>query len=688
MDIARHRKKLMAGAAAAMVLGMGVSTQHLASTFNYPRDFGKGWFDSGPRRFYAPWKILSWEIEFGARYRQAFALSEAYGLVIGMVPIFLLIGLSKRKGPKIKEFGADSWGKIEDVKEAGLIDQKQQPRGRVLGMYEGYRLTYLGVEHSLVVGASRSGKGVGHVVPTALSWQHSLFAYDRKGEIWHITADHRKKFSHVIYFAPTDRKTARWNPMFEVRKGDMEIADIQNIVGVLVDPLGAKAGALDFWDLSASQFFVGLILHVLYTAEDTKKNLASVRRLLIDIEPTLTAMIHTKHYWEDVPPADGVIPYGPPHKIAVNHPEIWLGATALLNMDVKVRSSVLGTAQSALTLFADPLVAYATSWSDFAIGDLVCSDNPVSFYLITPQAHADRLAFLVRVFLRQSINSLMEDIDFDSRGRPKKHRLLLMLDEFPKLGGLPFLENALGEMAGYGITCQLFCQSFNDVFGKYGVHTSIFDNMHITVTFATSEPKSIRSIIERAGKALEYRESYSDPRSFLQKGNRSTSMAEQERYILAEQHVRGLPATREFVFVNNAKPIIADKIKHYEDPYYKTVAVDFHGKKRAKFEQTQQTMDRPSAKVIIDWVGVRAAVPFVGAETIPVEIDHTAMSEAQRAAAAREAEATETESDRTRRAATAPQYGSASTTVAATGLTEIPIDDLSASIGDDEDDYT
>src|SRR3546814_4341589 len=85
--------------------------------------------------------------------------------------------------------------------------------------------------------------------------------------------------------------------------------------------------------------------------------------------------------------------------------------------------------------------------------------------------------------------------------------LLLMLDEFPKLGGLPFIENALGEMAGYGITCQLFCQSFNDVFGKYGVHTSIFDNMHITVSFSTSEPKSIKSIIERAGKHLEYRES-------------------------------------------------------------------------------------------------------------------------------------------------------------------------------------
>jgi len=66
-----------------------------------------------------------------------------------------------------------------------------------------------------------------------------------------------------------------------------------------------------------------------------------------------------------------------------------------------------------------------TSWSDFSIGDLVCSDSPVSFYIITPQAHADRLAFLVRVFTRQAINSLMESEHHDSRRRPKKHRLLL-----------------------------------------------------------------------------------------------------------------------------------------------------------------------------------------------------------------------------------------------------------------------
>ena len=69
----------------------------------------------------------------------------------------------------------------------------------------------------------------------------------------------------------------------------------------------------------------------------------------------------------------------------------------------------------------------------------------------------------------------------------------------------------MGEMAGYGITAHLICQSFNDVFSKYGDRTPLFDNMHITATFATSEPTSIDKVVKRAGKALELRESYSDP---------------------------------------------------------------------------------------------------------------------------------------------------------------------------------
>ena len=561
---------------AALSAGLATATQQVAGAFHYPREFGPGLADIGAVRLYPPWAVLGWYARFAARYPHAFDAASLLGLGVGLIPVILATRLTRSPRRHPPAFGADAWADAQDVRRAKLTDPKGEIRGRVLGRFNGRYLTYAGIEHAIIVGASRSGKGAGHVVPTLVAWPQSVFVYDRKGELWHITADHRKRFSHVFYFAPTDPNTVRWNPLFEVRKGVMEIADIQNVVGILVDPLGRKAGDLNFWDQSATDFFTAVLLHVLYSEPDERKNLAQVRRLLINIEPTLHAMMNTAHRQQpDFHAPDGLArdPRGEP--IPEIHPEVLLGAKALDSMDERVKSNVLATCRASLSLWADPLVEYATSWSDFSIGDLVCSEAPVSFYIITPQAHADRLAFLVRVFTRQAINSLMESEHADSRRRRKRHRLLLLLDEFPKLGSLPFLENAMGEMAGYGITAHLICQSFNDVFSKYGDKTPLFDNMHITAAFATSEPTSIEKVTRRAGKALEMRDSFSDPRSLLSRAHRSTSQSEQQRYILSEEDVRGLDDREQFLFVNNCKPIRAEKIRYYEEAFFKARTGDY-----------------------------------------------------------------------------------------------------------------
>ncbi len=607
MKGANSSRRLLVAALAAVtvMLSLWAATQSLGSSFHYPKAFGPGLMDMGSLHLYAPWEAVGWFWRYARLYPAPFDRASLVGLLAALPLLALVLLLSRPGRAEPPRFGEGAWAELEDVKRARLIDAKGEIQGRVLGKFGGRYLTYEGIEHAIIVGASRSGKGAGHVVPSLIAWPHSAFIYDRKGELWHITADHRKAFSHVFYFAPTDPNTVRWNPLFEVRKGPMEIADIQNVVGILVDPLGRKAGNLDFWDQSATDFFTALILHVLYAEPDDKKNLAQVRRLLINIEPTLQAMMKTEHRHQvDLHAPDGLARDEAGEPIPEVHPEVLLGAKALSSMEPRVRSNVLATCRASLSLWADPLVEYATSWSDFSIGDLVCSEAPVSFYMITPQAHADRLAFLVRVFTRQAINSLMESEHLDSRKRPKRHRLLLLLDEFPKLGSLPFLENAMGEMASYGITAHLICQSFNDVFSKYGDKTPLFDNMHITAAFATSEPTSIEKVTRRAGKALELRDSYSDPRSWLGSGHRSVSRSEQQRYILSEEDVRGLDDGKQFLFVNNAKPILADKIRYYEDPFFSARAGDYYHGAVASHVQTPGHADLPG-KASIDWQDVR-----------------------------------------------------------------------------------
>ena len=591
-----------------LLVGLIAATQRQAAMFHYPAEFGGG-LEVGAVRLYAPWAFLGWMRAYAHLYPAAFAGNLLILAAWAVLPSFVALGGMGRLSGRVRQYGEHAWATLEDVRKAELTPGGAERYGRVFGKFKDRLLVFTGDLHSIVVGASRSGKGAGHVVPTLISWPKSVLCYDRKGELWHITADWRKQFSHVFRFEPTDPDTVRWNPLFEVRKGTMEVADIQNVVGILVDPLGLKAGDLSFWDQSATNFFTALILHVLYAEPDEAKNLARVRRLVIDLEPTLWAMKTTMHRNRpDAGQPDGLARDADGEPIPEVHPEVLLGAVALEHMEPRVRSNVIATCLAALGLWADPMVAYATSWSDFVIGDLVCSKHPVSFYLTTPQAHADRLAFLVRVFVRQTINGLMEEIHYDSRGRRKQHRMLLLLDEFPKLGALPFLENAMGEMAGYGITAHLICQSFNDVFSKYGPRTPLFDNMHITATFATSEPESIKKVIERARKSLELRESYSSPRTMFSRAHRSVSLGEQQRYILSEEDVRGLDPDKQFLFVNNCKPILADKIRYWEEPWFAERCGDFFHEAPARYVQARGKADLPG-KPVIDWEGVRSVRP-------------------------------------------------------------------------------
>jgi type IV secretion system protein VirD4 len=587
-----------------LLVGLVLATQRQAGMFHYPVEFGAG-LKLGTMRLYAPWAFLGWMRAYAHLYPAAFGGNLLILVACAVLPSAIILGRMGRLTKRVRRYGERAWATLDDVHQAELVHQDDGAYGRVFGKFNDRLLVFTGDLHSIVVGASRSGKGAGHVVPTLISWPKSVLCYDRKGELWHITADWRKRFSHVFRFEPTDPNTVRWNPLFEVRKGAMEVADIQNVVGILVDPLGLKAGDLSFWDQSATNFFTALILHVLYAEPDENKNLAHVRRLVIDIEPTLWAMKMTKHRRRADPGRpDGLAVDAEGEPVGEVHPEVLLGALALEHMEPRVRSNVIATCLAALGLWADPMVEYATSWSDFMIGDLVCSKHPVSFYLTTPQAHADRLAFLVRVFVRQTINGLMEEIHHDSRGRRKKHRMLLLLDEFPKLGALPFLENAMGEMAGYGISAHLICQSFNDVFSKYGSRTPLFDNMHITATFATSEPESIKKVIERAGKSLELRESYSSPRTIFSRAHRSVSLGEQQRYILSEEDVRGLDPDKQFLFVNNSKPILADKIRYWNEPWFAERCGDFFNERPAQYTQLRGKADVPGAPKI-DWADVR-----------------------------------------------------------------------------------
>lgn len=269
-----------------------------------------------------------------------------------------------------------------------------------------------------------------------------------KGENWSLTAGWRACFGRVLLFDPTNAESAAYNPLLEVRRGEWEVRDVQNIADVLVDPEGALERR-NHWEKTSDSLLVGTILHVLYAEPD--KMLAGVANFLSDprrpIETTLRAMMTTPHLGQR-----GV------------HPVVASAARELLNKSENERPGAFSTAMSFLGLYRDPVVAKMMRQCDWRIRDLVEGDRPTTLYLVVPPSDISRTKPLVRLVLNQIGRRLTEKLEASRQ----RQRLLLMLDEFPALGRLDFFESALAFMAGYGIKSFLIAQSLNQIETAYG----------------------------------------------------------------------------------------------------------------------------------------------------------------------------------------------------------------------------
>jgi type IV secretion system protein VirD4 len=449
-----------------------------------------------------------------------------------------------RESRRATTYGSARWADEREIRKAGLL----HPDGVLLGRWHTAYLRHHGPEHVLCFAPTRSGKGVGLVVPTLLTWPGSAIVHDIKGENWALTAGWRARFGRVVLFDPTNAQSSAYNPLLEVRRGEWEVRDVQNIADVLVDPEGALEKR-NHWEKTSHSLLVGTILHVLYAEKD--KTLAGVANFLSDpkrpIEKTLRAMMTTTHLG--------------PKGI---HPVVASAARELLNKSENERSGVLSTAMSFLGLYRDPVVAAVTQRCDWRIRDLVEAKHPVTLYLVVPPSDISRTKPLVRLFLNQIGRRLTEELE----NKQRRHRLLLMLDEFPALGRLDFFESALAFMAGYGLKSFLIAQSLNQIEKAYGQNNSILDNCHVRVSFATNDERTAKRVSDALGMATEIRamKNYAGSRLSPWLGHLMISRQETARPLLTPGEIMQLPPDDEIVMISGGAPVRAKKARYYEDP--------------------------------------------------------------------------------------------------------------------------
>ncbi|RTM03397.1 MAG: conjugal transfer protein TraG [Hyphomicrobiales bacterium] len=533
-----------------VLLTTWAATQWTAWRLGFQAQLGAPWFKLAGWPVYSPPAFFWWWFSFDAYAPSIFLEGAAIAVSGSFIAIAVAIFMSlirAREARNVATYGSARWADDREIRAVGLLG----PDGVVLGRHIQDYLRHDGPEHVLCFAPTRSGKGVGLVVPTLLTWPGSCIVHDIKGENWTLTAGFRAKHGRVLLFDPTNAQSSAYNPLLEVRRGEWEVRDVQNIADILVDPEGSL-DKRNHWEKTSHSLLVGAILHVLYAEPD--KTLAGVANFLSDprrpVEATLRAMMSAPHLGE-----------------AGVHPVVASAARELLNKSENERSGVLSTAMSFLGLYRDPVVAKVTARCDWRIADLVGDRRPVTLYLVVPPSDINRTKPLIRLILNQIGRRLTEEL----KASNKRHRLLLMLDEFPALGRLDFFESALAFMAGYGLKSFLIAQSLNQIERAYGSNNSILDNCHVRVAFAANDERTAKRVSDSLGTATELRDStnYAGHRLAPWLGHLMVSRQETARPLLTPGEIMQLPPSDEIVMVAGTPPIRAKKARYFEDARFK-----------------------------------------------------------------------------------------------------------------------
>lgn len=593
-----------------LLLGLGsmvLATQRIAAFFEYQAALGQPWGIALGLPWYAPWSVFVWQERFGASdtygfINQAIAHSQA----LFLLPQFVIIGFwlcfQKKLRSNANLHGSARWAEEREIRTMGYFEGKGVYVGGWLKKYAGAALLlqklkarpeavqlYLrhnGPEHIMVFAPTRSGKGVGLILPTLLAWEGSSIVLDIKGENWALTAGWRKSQDQIVLrFDPSDPSgsSAHFNPLEEIRLTTLlAIPDVQNMAAMLVDPTGK--GLEDHWSKAAFAMLGGAILHCCIMIRHGQKRTATLYDLscmLADesrtIQDLFKEMLATPH-------ADllkGIFPDG--EGGAEAHTFIASSAREMLNKAENEASGVVSTALTNLALYRDPVVALNTASCDFRIHDLMNHDRPVNLYLVISPADIDRMRPLLRLMVDMIVRRICAKMEFADGGSVAgyKHRLLLLLDEFTSLGKLPIMEKALAYIAGYGGKVYIIVQDITQLNAVYGKDNALMANCHVRIAYAPNTIETAKTLSDMTGKTtvVEEKVSLSGSRTGHMK-NASINVTETARPLLTPDECMRLPGPEKdshgkvikpgdmLIFTAGQSPIYGRQILYFFDPVF------------------------------------------------------------------------------------------------------------------------
>lgn len=378
-------------------------------------------------------------------------------------------------------------------------------------------LEYNDAGHLLTIAPTRAGKGAAQIVPNLLLYAGSCLVIDIKGENHKLTHEHRARFfegAEVLKFAPFDDDTNRYNPLDFIRVGPAGEAtsytfdDARLLSEMLV---GSKANET-FWDIEARGLLTMLLLEVAtrFPPGHGDRVMAKVTELLFP-EPLPDSVVSPFQRTTDAIR----------ERAELTDNAILLSLiTQFIEHEDKVRTGILSTCRSAMSIWLSERLQDATCTTDFRFSDLkrsMCrpeAENPAptTLYVVIPPAYLQEYRPVLRMIVGLAAAELTRSHDWATPEHEEEGwapsppcPVLFLLDEFPSLGYMGPIERGVAYLAGYGVQIWTFAQSIGQLKEIYRDNwTTFVANAGASSYFGMSDPDMCDFLSAQLGKTGEY----------------------------------------------------------------------------------------------------------------------------------------------------------------------------------------
>jgi type IV secretion system protein VirD4 len=450
-----------------------------------------------------------------------------------------LYGLLRRLFAKPKNLhGSAAFARVSNLHQAGLLSWRLRRNGFILGKKNGRFIRFNKPGHLLTFAPTRSGKGVGAVIPNLLDHPGSVVVTDIKGENYHISGDYRRTLGRVAAFAPFDQgiDSAFYNPIDFIRTGTANDVDDARLISEMI--VASDGQEANHWEREARVLVMGLMLFIATDLPPHRRNLREARGLLMRDQAGFDAVINAMRQSE--------------------HPTVVRVAEGFSQKEDKERSAVISTAQGCTEVFESPQLGAMTAKSTFRMEDL--KNGVLSLYIIVPPEYVT----VYRPFLRLMVG--LATAAMSRNGKLPNHNVLFLLDELPALGHMRPIEDGIGYLAGYGASLWLFVQDLDQLSQTYKKWRSLIANCAVRQAFNVQDPDTARLLSTMLGQRTVKIINHGRSGRFNLFGwanSYSENTSETGRPLLAPDEVMLLPEDRELLFVQGCPPVMAEKVKYF-----------------------------------------------------------------------------------------------------------------------------